>query len=381
MARSLLLLLVLAACALLAWVVLGTADRTRAESDVQPAPPVAADSAPSQVISSPAAPARAPGRVDPPPPRPATAGPARVLFLEGRVLDADSGAPIAGARVSAEWATPLRGRPHLPMRLAQAVGLDTQGTPAFQPLAPMRVPSPAAVTTDEQGRFRWMVERHGDTDPSRCDVFASAAGYVPASVGHPAPGRFLRIPLRRAVAFEVRVLDADGAPIRGATVRVRPSDARSAWCGHAASATSDADGRAVLDGLATGRLELRADHPDFMPSQVHGVRVSAAPCELHLGRAARVAFVLRTSDGGAPRGATLQWTGERGGAHGRLQIPLSVDPRTDAGVLHSRPLRLPADAGRLQLSIGAPGYAPWSRSLDLRAGDAPRTVDVSLLRE
>jgi hypothetical protein len=238
------------------------------------------------------------------------------------------------------------------------------------------------VITDEQGRFRWMVDRRGGTDPSRCELFATAPGYVPACAPRLPADRPLRIRLQRAVPFEVHVLDDAGSPIQGAIVRVEPSDATGTWCGHAASETSDVEGKAVLDGLGPDVLALRADHPDYMPLRLRRVDPSQTPLEVRLRRAARVEFVLRTADGSTPRGAMLEWTGERDGVHGRVEIPLTVAPLAGAGdrAPRSGPLRLPADAGRLHLSISAPGFATWSRALDLRPGDPPNTLDVSLAR-
>ena len=114
-------------------------------------------------------------------------------FVATRVIDELTGDPVAGARV----------------RLVD----ETAGPEPLEILA--------QGASDADGWVRLGVEAHGDR---RLGVFWSADGFAAGAVSGPVPPFPIR--LQRAGERTVRVVDAAGTPIPGATVRWRVGSPR-----------------------------------------------------------------------------------------------------------------------------------------------------------
>lgn len=128
--------------------------------------------------------------------------------LRGRVVDARSGEPLEGARVSMNW--------------------------AFLP----------AVRTGADGVY----ELPGWTGQGRGYLHVVAPGFVQFAfkVGD---GALPDIPLSRGATWHGRVVDAQGEPVAGALVAARRLDRGGGAAPSLGSATSRADGTFSLDGL------------------------------------------------------------------------------------------------------------------------------------
>jgi uncharacterized GH25 family protein len=142
----------------------------------------------------------------------------RTRAFRGQVVAADSGAPLAGARVSVGH----------PAERRHAIGLEREG---------------AGTLTDAAGRFT--VEAAGDG----VELEATAEGYGPALLAI-APGQASgTIRLGRGARIAVRALDAAGAPIRALGIGVLAIDGDPQ---PVAVGAVDADGRWVTRDLAAG---------------------------------------------------------------------------------------------------------------------------------
>jgi protocatechuate 3,4-dioxygenase beta subunit len=146
--------------------------------------------------------------------------------MVGTVVDGPSGKPVAGAIVRAE--------------------------------AGERPPSIAHTTSDEQGRFVF-----GDLLPGEYVVSARAGARVGFRSGHlavPVAGEADAgsVPLEAAFEIAGRVTGTDGKPVAGATVYVDDVLFDKGAFGGASMATSDGDGRYRIEGVAPGRLRVRA---------------------------------------------------------------------------------------------------------------------------
>ncbi len=230
---------------------------------------------------------QAPAPIPTPGPIPAqSAAPEGSATLAGRVVDPD-GEAVAGARVylPMDWERPDR-RPARPEVAAR--------------------PEPRARTGFD-GRFRFSVERD-DPDPARAGagshVLALADGFGPTSGPAGEPGREPTLTLARDDApIEGRVVDLEGRPVAGVSVRVASVQVpktgtldawieearldRKAWSelsnallgpdllrgsGLGPKATTDASGRFRLLGIGRERIvTLVVEGPTIRSSLVHAL--------------------------------------------------------------------------------------------------------------
>ncbi len=119
---------------------------------------------------------------------------------------------------------------------------------------PTPAPPVAAVSTDARGAFRF----EGLTGGTALRLVARCAGHVPAEawLSLPAEGALEQdFALAAGLQLEGRVEDQRGVPLAGIDVEA------AAKSGPAVRATSAADGRFLLDGLAPGPVWLTARDP------------------------------------------------------------------------------------------------------------------------
>lgn len=233
------------------------------------------------------------------------------VYVEGTVRG-DSGQPVAGAKVltyredggpaSAEATTvtsmagryrlgPLRPGPHtFKVEAARHVDLELAAQRLQQGMGPLdftlvRTASAEGIVVDEQGaplagialQFRsgeedWSQSLHEDTQLSDAeghfvlDPPEPGPGFVstedPSFISVPlavrVPATSLRLVLDRGASVSGSVTDAQGLPVRGATLNLgdaRGGDKREEL---RRSATTDASGRFLLQGIRPGRYVLEA---------------------------------------------------------------------------------------------------------------------------
>ncbi|MEZ6196780.1 MAG: carboxypeptidase-like regulatory domain-containing protein [Planctomycetota bacterium] len=200
--------------------------------------------------------------------------------VSGRLVDADDGRPLAGIRVRAELADHYDPELSRIRSTSCLTGVDGEFTLA-------------GLSTE---RLVFSLE-------SRDRVLL---GVVPEEGGapertlrlRPDEPRSIRLLATRAASIRGQVRDGEGRPLPGASVRLVPSggDEDPAPPAPIASATTDAEGRYLLEGLATGpAFILIAEHPT------------------HAG----VGRLVDLAPGDAPRGEDFRLTG---GAHLEVRV-------------------------------------------------------------
>jgi len=141
---------------------------------------------------------------------------AQTRAISGRVLDDETGAPIANARVT----------------------LSTTG------------PAPSVVLTDHEGRFALTAS------PTRVTIAANKSGYSRHEATANATDQSVEIRLSRGAAISGRIVDEFGDPVMGLRVLVeKPSAASDRFAGEAATTTDDR-GEYRLGGLQAGTFNL-----------------------------------------------------------------------------------------------------------------------------
>ncbi|MES1245587.1 MAG: carboxypeptidase regulatory-like domain-containing protein [Acidobacteriota bacterium] len=248
-------------------------------------------------------------------------------LVTGRVLDADTGHPLAGARVQGETESAVadaegRFRIALPPRsyglflTASAEGYvkadgfpEGDGPATFslkragfldgvvmeaggRPVAkarvralpapgrsPMADPPSAEVSTDAAGRFHLPGLAVGLTYTLLVDGGDFAPVRRMADVAE-RPGEPLRITVSPGAAAAGRVLDPGGRPLPGAIVLLqqdRPEDSKPI------EALSGPEGRFLLPHLAAGRYDLRVTREGFAPARIAGLEIPADSRAVDLG--------------------------------------------------------------------------------------------------
>jgi len=179
------------------------------------------------------------------------------------------------------------------------------------------------------------------------------------------PEAEVRLPLE--APLRGRLLDADRAPLPGATLRVERAGAGTAsQLAVEARATTDAQGAFVLGGLCEGSYRIALeDAPRARDLGLHELRAGGEPLELVLADACLELFVCDEA-GLAIAGARLVWEGaddraaggdaQRTDPTGRARVPRSPAPRS--------------------LVVRASGFAPAS----LLVRPAERRREVRLAR-
>jgi hypothetical protein len=201
--------------------------------------------------------------------------------LTGRVVDAATLAPIAGATV--ELANAGGGQGYFRART------DARGAFALE-----RIPSE-----------RWYA------------LTVAADGYAEFVLGSwqfPAAqrGADVVVPLDRAGSLEVRLTTSDGnAPVAGVPVTVRPERAAEWWEGFRpppAPVYSDERGVARFPDLAGGYWTVSAEAPERMPFEARRVAVrrgETTPVAAVLARPASLSGTVRLADGTPVAGVTV----------------------------------------------------------------------------
>jgi hypothetical protein len=199
--------------------------------------------------------------------------PEATVIPEGRALAVrvrdPRGAPAAGARVEATWTAEAGAEP------ADLTRLSVTGTTDAAGEVVLPVPKDREVT-----------------------VVAEAAGAAPATdrvaIGDEAARRALALAPAGRVTVEVR--DADGRPAPSARVVaiVRVGDAQVRR-----QATTDADGRAALEDLPVGRVDVHAHVAGHAWRAVDLTTRAGADvrAEVRLARGARLHLVVEDPDG------------------------------------------------------------------------------------
>lgn len=309
---------------------------------------------------------------------------AQVLFLAGRVVEAQGGGPIPGALLTAGWSRPapeatLRAPFHIANRLGMFEGPTTNGSIGSM------APQPSRTLADKQGAFRWMVNPNANTDPSQCDVFATAPGYIPAMLRRPPAGRDALLRLEKAIPLDVQVSDKIGRPVVNAQVEVRPDLGTEALLGHVGIAMTDENGRARVDGLAPGRILLTVDHPEFMPVTLPAFDPAVEPLkDVRLPPAMRLSFKIRSDDASPVEGPILTWATDGAIPHEGLQL-LAVKGG-DAGnasqsEIETFPVRISCAHRNVTLEVKAKGFQAWKQIEPLPADGGEREVLVTLTRD
>lgn len=328
------------------------------------------------------------GSRPPPPPR------GRVRYIHGRVVDAASGAPIAGASLFAEHRVGLGADcERLPHALERATG--SPPTPFAPDLRPGRADIEGA-TTDAQGRFAWWVGDVRKLKGAPFDVFAGAPGYVLGVHCEAAVGAEITIALRKAVKLAVHVTDPVGRPIEAAVVAVRASEKASRFppLGTAGLGRTDEEGNATIDGLrpgggntgpADGLCVLHVDHPAWMPYTSKPFDPGTTPRHrVKLEPALNVSFTIRSDDGSAVVNPTLAFATDGEPPHRGLQL-LTVSPNgpeaEPRAEVVSEPVRVSCKHAHVRLEVKADGFTAWTQKEPLPADGGARMLIVVLTRD
>jgi protocatechuate 3,4-dioxygenase beta subunit len=236
--------------------------------------------------------------------------------VEGRVLDRQSGQPLAGAYV---WA------------------LEDPG---------------AFVRADGKGGYRIAA-------PGAPRLAAAAEGHLSALEELAASRSGPSFALAPVTRVEGRVVDGAGSPVAGTDVSARLTPERGAHAGGWVNARSDTAGRFTLRRIALGSaLHLKATHPDFAPAELDlpapAPRIVRPELRLVLRPGRRLYGQVVDGAGRPVAGAELALlpasTGDLGSARADLRRTTSgPDGRFNLSGL---------GLGRFALRVRARGFAP-----------------------
>lgn len=239
--------------------------------------------------------------------------------LDGEVVAADSGLPIAGASVTSAAIRPLP--------------LDDCET---RPAGP-----PSRAVTDAEGRFRLPLVCTGPVL-----VAAGARGRATTSVRATVPGTVrIALPLAGEM-IEGRVIDQDGRPVAGALVSALPEEEEPRSRGGAGFASADSEGRFRIAGLRDGLYALVIRPPagreeELSASRVRGTQPGASPTPIVLKRALAIEGHVTSPSGNAIESGSVR------------AEPL--DPEADPEPVSWRSGRL-GEGGRFSVRGLAPGF-------------------------
>ena len=385
------LLLLIAAVAGVAWLLLGEGD-SGSEWD-----PDAQDEFGERKKSDPAllgAEGARPRPVPPPPPVKTQAEreaerreAAKWLYLHGVVVEKEGGRPIAGARVWIEAAgAPCPRLPRHAHRWIERTNLAPAPSGDEKLVGAGVPPPPASIVTDKSGRFRWIVS-HWEIPPSaRFDVFTHAKGFVTGVLCRPTAGDEVTIKLVRALQLAVRVTDLHQRPVEGARLTVKPAEGTQAVPGHGGVGITDREGNAEVDGLLPGEILLAVDHPEFMPQTIGPFDpAEQTAAEVLLAPAFRLTFEIRSDDGSDVENPVLLWRTD--GTPPQEEVTLlkvtasgpAAQPRTE---VRSEAVRIPCEHANVQLELKADGFQPWRPAPEpLPVAGGARNLIVSLVRD
>jgi RNA polymerase sigma factor (sigma-70 family) len=271
------------------------------------------------------------------------------VTVSSRVLGPD-GKPLAGAEVTVWWY----------MSLA--------GWVAWQDPAMHSVRPRFGATTGADGRFRFTFTSAemthtlltGDGKPwHRATLVASAKGYGPAWVWVMDLGKgdvTLRL-VKDDVPVKGRVLDLQGKPVAGASVRVirlsRPSPdhgwlGQDTWAGYLGTVTTGKDGRFTLTGIGRDRAAVvQVSGPAIETRVVQVATKAPARVELVVGPTKVIEGTVTAGDTGKPLAGAWVYGNEHNYCNS----------------LGTRPVRAQTDAkGRFRL-VGLPKAGSYELSV------------------
>jgi hypothetical protein len=231
--------------------------------------------------------------------------------VAGRVLDAGSRLPVAGARVSLEPAGVAR-------ILLPPVESDAEGSFRFQ-----RVPA---------GQYRVLAREGG------------RAGVASVQMATAGAAEALEVLLAPAAAIEGTVRTPTGAPVAGARVSIRLHD-RVGPTLPLSGGASDAGGRFRVEGLLPGRYVLMVEADGFAPifgEDVVLVGSEVARRALTLAEAAAVSGLVLRADGTPAAGAKIEARSSSGPASRMERAVADADGRFTVGGLGAGQLTVTA---------------------------------------
>jgi large repetitive protein len=260
--------------------------------------------------------------------------------LRGRVLDAGTGAPIAGATVS--W---------------------SESGAAANPMAALGLAPANGTTTDGNGAF----EIEG-LPPEKITVTASAPDYLDASQPvDPTRQEEVDLSLGTGGSISGSVTTSDGAAVPGANVSLEELGGASPF-GGGNSSVSDGSGGFEFDHLAAGAYRLTARSPS----------TSSAPQEIELTANERRSGVMLTLGAGTTVHGTVtglaagQLSGVRVIASGTGFSGSSAVDDSGSYVING----VPAGALRLTATVAALAGRSVAKSIEVSDGTPEMTVDI-----
>jgi len=228
--------------------------------------------------------------------------------------------------------------------------------------------STANARSDEQGEFRLE-----GLEPGEYSLMVRALGYQATTqqVQLPADGELqpLTIAIKKGIEIRGRVVDASGQPLPGVQVNAQAGDTeisnrmRMASFG---SARSGPDGAFLIQGLGTGKHEVRARTEDGASARVLA-EAGAQDVVLRLERPGTVQGRVRAPEGADVAGLRLRIFGGESSYNG--------DTRTDEGGAGARGQVPP---GSYYLMVEARAVAGRSQEVKVESG---RTTTVEVVLE
>ena len=324
--------------------------------------------------------------------------------LSGRVVDAATGNPVAGAMVWGERAkTPC---PRLPERGYVDIGVPGTSHVNARTHTPLRPPQgirinaiggPAALTShqarsNERGEFRIKRMRSAG---NRFDVFALAKGFVCGCTCAVDGGAPIVIELRRGVTVSGHVRSTSTQPIEGASVQFTPAEGTRRELGHFGNDISNKRGEYAVGGLRTAPMNVTIDHPTHMPATLGPLTPKEdTTYDVVLTPALLLRLNVRSGDGRPLEDILVQWVMTADASQQAASI-VSIDPGA-TGKLHgdegstslrmdhvvTRPIRIPSGYGDAVVRVSAKGYSEWrSEPIKVPERGGEQTVDVTLNRD
>lgn len=268
--------------------------------------------------------------------------------IAGRVLDAESGEPIASAWLSAVSSSAIHPEGLLSSVIGREAGQqsawsDEEGNFAFERLA--EATYEISVRPRNGYVLQQPLEIELDTDENRDD---------------------LEIRLEPALGLAGTVSGPGGELLEEASVQAW-IDGRPATL---VSADTQGDGRFELEGLAPGTYRLRASHPGYAAASIAALDVTAGMDELAIALELGIQVVVEVQ---GLRGQPVAGAAARLVAAGDADAPADAEA-IFAGILEGTGV---TDAtGRLELGSFAPGaYELYAQRGSARSGPEPVTLD------
>ncbi len=323
--------------------------------------------------------------------------------IKGRVVDAETGNPIAGAVVWGELAkSPC---PRLPD--GGYTELKTGKLSSQAQRAPLHASQrmgrnryrhdwPSALDRqtecDKQGEFEMpRIRAHGE----RFDLFAMHKDYICGCVCAIDGSGPVTIALTRGLTVSGVVRNTSTRPIQGAIIKIGPAEGTTRELGHFGHVSSTKEGRYAIGGLRTAPLNVTVDHPTHMPKTLGPMTPSGdTTLDIMLTPAMLFRLNVRSGDGRELEDILVQWAMTRDASQTAAVIlgmdeeatvtMHKADKPTDIRMDHvlTKPFRVPVGYGNLVVRVSAKGYAEW-RSEPIRVPNrgGEETINVALNRD